>query len=56
MTDFEEEGQYQKMRQISISAMGESVNLLSTFKDEDMNYLVKKALEILKELKQNGNK
>jgi len=45
------------VRQLTISGMhGESVNLLSSFKHEDLKFLGKLALELLKDIKELDKK
>jgi len=45
------------LRQVIITnRMGVSVNLVTSYPKEDMNYLTKKAMKMLKAIKEDGEK
>ena len=46
----------ENVRQVSIVSMNESVNLLSSYSDENMDYLAKKALSLMNEIKKGDEK
>lgn len=45
----------ENIRQINISSLNESVNLLSSYEEEDMKYLTDLAVDLLSKIK-NGEK
>lgn len=46
----------ENVRQVSIISMNESVNLLSSYENEDMTYLTDLAVELLNKIKNGVNK
>ena len=44
------------IRQITIASLNESVNLLSSYPEESMDYLTDKALELLNKIKNGDEK
>jgi len=51
-----EENNGENVRQVSIVSLNESINLLSSYRDEDMEYLTKLAVKLLEEIKNGVNK
>ncbi|MDG6219763.1 MAG: hypothetical protein QCI00_10065 [Candidatus Thermoplasmatota archaeon] len=52
----QEDDDTQSMRQIGISSLNESVQLLSTFADDDLEKQSKLALSLLQQVRQNNGK